>query len=62
MGGRSLGFAGPVADLPTVTVGSVGTSRCHKLGVPQISLATMCSPSSFPLISSRMSDRVRIRE
>src|ERR1700761_9106994 len=62
MGGRSLGFAGPVADLLTgaeFSEGTVDSSRCHNLGVPQMSFATTRSPSSLPPISSRMPDRVR---
>lgn len=64
MGGRSLRFAGPAADLFTgrISEGSIGTSRCHKLSLPRISFATMCSPSSFPLMSIRTSDLRQHRE
>ena len=65
MGGRSLGIAGPVLDLVTageITVGILGPSRCHNLGVvPRgMSASTMRSPSSLPPIASEMSDHVRI--
>ena len=61
IGGRSLGMAGPVVVLlltgGEVTVGTRGSSRCHKLGVPGMSAATMRSPSSLPPMSSETSDR-----
>ncbi len=43
---------GPVVGLITGEGTTVGSSRCHKLGVPRMSFATMPSPSSLPPMST----------